>query len=439
MLLPGLAWHLAKAEAQERRVEGGLVAGDGSSLDELIERSRRDPANVALVLEIARVASTLGEIETAIGALERLLIFDPGQPRLRLQLGALYQRLGALDLARLQFEQALAGSGEDLELAPRARTHLAAIGTARARNVVAGELLVGGRYQTNPKAAGSSSDVRIGDQPVRAGQEEKDDFSLFAQGVLTHTYRFDTQWDDVLASELRSYAELFATQTRQDFTFLELESGPRIGLGRLGLGDASLRPFATAAYATLDRAYYFHWLGVGLELHDRWGAELETRFRLRVRRQGYVGTQARPYSGRNGWREDALVGATWALGPRDAIDGLLYAEWAGARDDEQAYGEAGASLIYGHSFGAGAGAGVGPLTLYGGGSIAYSRYRGSDPDVEPGRRRKDFGYGLRGGAVLAVTPAVALQGEVEHRFVQSNVEVYQYGSTAALLALRLRF
>ena len=63
-----------------------------------------------------------------ISTLERMLIYAPNTPRLQLELGILYYKLGAYDVARAYFEQALANpsvppsvAAQDPPLSPAAR------------------------------------------------------------------------------------------------------------------------------------------------------------------------------------------------------------------------------------------------------------------------------------------------------------------------------
>jgi hypothetical protein len=433
--VPGLMG--ATAQTQEAGT-APAIAPPESELDRLIERSRREPANVELALEIARRAVEEGDDETAISALERLLIFDPAQPRLRLELGGLYLKLGAYDIARTHIERARAEGAADPEIEARAASYLATIETATSRHVLAAELLLGGRYQSNPAAVSGSADQRVGDSLVEGGKE-KADFSLLAVATLAHSYRFDSQWGDEFVTVLDGYGELFRDQTRLNLGLVELDSGPRFGLGRIGWEGLSLRPFVSAAYVTLDEAYFYRWLGTGIELRYLPRPSLETQVRLRTRRQDYTNAGERLYGDRSGWRHDAELAAGWVLSPRDVVNGVLWAEWANARADAQSYGATGLALVYAHTIPLGAEGGIGPLTFYAGGSLDYARYDGKDPEIDPDTRRVDWSYAMRGGAILGLTPSLALVGELEHRWTHSSVEVYEYQNTATLVGLRLRF
>ena len=75
-----------------------------------------NPNDVKLTLRYAELAVTIGDYESAIPPLERLLITNPDQPKLKLELGILYFLLGSKDAARgyLQDAKTTAKAGSDI-------------------------------------------------------------------------------------------------------------------------------------------------------------------------------------------------------------------------------------------------------------------------------------------------------------------------------------
>jgi hypothetical protein len=74
----------------------------------LLKRMLSNPSDLDVAFEYANLSAQVGDYEGAISALERMLIYAPNTPRLQLELGILYYRLGAYEVARSYFEQALA-------------------------------------------------------------------------------------------------------------------------------------------------------------------------------------------------------------------------------------------------------------------------------------------------------------------------------------------
>src|SRR5262245_53682316 len=76
-----------------------VPVGD-AEYDAAFAAMQRTPADLDAIFRYTKEAIRVGNIEGAIGALERILIFNPDLPRVRLELGILYYRLGSLEIAR---------------------------------------------------------------------------------------------------------------------------------------------------------------------------------------------------------------------------------------------------------------------------------------------------------------------------------------------------
>ena len=66
-----------------------------------------DPANLDKTFAYAALAAQVDDLEGAISALERMLLIDPNLPRVQLELGVLYYRLGSYGAARSYLQSAL--------------------------------------------------------------------------------------------------------------------------------------------------------------------------------------------------------------------------------------------------------------------------------------------------------------------------------------------
>ena len=69
--------------------------------EQLFQQMFRDPANLDVTFAYADVSARLGDYEAAVSALERMLLFNPNLPRVQLEIGALYLKMGSYELARL--------------------------------------------------------------------------------------------------------------------------------------------------------------------------------------------------------------------------------------------------------------------------------------------------------------------------------------------------
>ena len=73
----------------------------------LFDAMLAQPDNLDAAFEYAALSAQVGDLEAAVSTLERMLIFAPGLPRLQLELGVLYYRMGAYETARGYFESAM--------------------------------------------------------------------------------------------------------------------------------------------------------------------------------------------------------------------------------------------------------------------------------------------------------------------------------------------
>src|SRR5580698_1739761 len=78
--------------------------------DELFQQVLANPSNLDVVFAYADICAQLGDNEGAVSALERMLLFNPDLPRVDLELGALYFRMGSFDAAQTYFEKAEASN-----------------------------------------------------------------------------------------------------------------------------------------------------------------------------------------------------------------------------------------------------------------------------------------------------------------------------------------
>src|SRR3954454_22013378 len=82
--------------------------------ESLFQQMYRTPANLDVSFKFAEQAVARGDYEAAIGALERMLVFNPDLPRVKLELGVLYFKLGSYELARGYFQDALKSAPDDI-------------------------------------------------------------------------------------------------------------------------------------------------------------------------------------------------------------------------------------------------------------------------------------------------------------------------------------
>ena len=137
---------LEQAQAQSPKIVRGAGA---ASFDPLFQQILQNPDAVELNLAFARRAIELEDFEAAIATLERLLIGRAGLPLIRLELGMLYLRLQAPELAQAYFQQAIDDPTIPPDAKARAKTLLGAARKAGRRGSFALSVRLGAQHQSN--------------------------------------------------------------------------------------------------------------------------------------------------------------------------------------------------------------------------------------------------------------------------------------------------
>jgi tetratricopeptide (TPR) repeat protein len=256
----------------------------------LFKRMYDNPADVDLTFEFAAMATKLGDYEAAASALERILMFNPNLPRVKLQLGQLYFKLGSYKMARAYFDQAreppapedvrtdaakfLAALQERQE--PRRvaqqgpRTPAAMPQAPRSPHIWSFFGQTGLRYQTNANAGPSGALIRslsqnafLSDNFVKRG-----DWNAFA--LFGASYIYDLQRgneDSIETLVVGYYARQFALE-QFNFGLLEVQSGPRFSVPNLTphTKATSIRVYGIGTGSTLADQAYFVSGGAGLSV-----------------------------------------------------------------------------------------------------------------------------------------------------------------------------
>lgn len=97
------------------------------------QRLLADPSSLDLLYEYAQFAINEGNFESAIGAMEGILVISSNQPRILLELGVLYQRLGVARTAKLYLEQARQLSPKGSKISNLAESYMVDVETEKSR------------------------------------------------------------------------------------------------------------------------------------------------------------------------------------------------------------------------------------------------------------------------------------------------------------------
>ncbi|HMN84567.1 MAG TPA: surface lipoprotein assembly modifier [Bauldia sp.] len=236
-----------------------------AELDSLYQELLVDPSDRALNRRMVELALELNDYDAAIGAVERLIFYDPTNADLQIEAARLY--LGIKSYA------AAAGYLQDVMKLPtltegqriQATTLLHEANYATRPKPVAGYGQVGLRYQSN---ANNGSDELGPNEPLPF-EKPKADWNAFALGTLglTEPVNENVSLEATLSGY---YAKQFKIE-RLDLGFVEVAAGPRFSTSDQ---KYSIRPYGIVQGILLGNDPYQFAAGGGVEatvaLGDDW-------------------------------------------------------------------------------------------------------------------------------------------------------------------------
>jgi hypothetical protein len=444
---------LPGAAAQE--VSGQDKASLEAQKETLFQQMFRDPANLDVTFAYADVSARLGDYEAAVSALERMLLFNPDLPRVQLELGALYYRMGSYELARDYFDKAAAANPPP-EVRARVEQYLAEIERSQSRHHLSGYVFFGGQYQTDANVAGSSQILTpVFPFPVLLNTPftKQASGSIFGSGSLLYSYDMQTQNRDTLEVTGVGYLNHYfnSAVNRLDLGLLEVTAGPRFNFpngGVIGDKGASFKPYLIGDEVGLGWNQYFAAGGPGIEYQELVWNNLALRAAFELRRKGYTNAPDRPLStGLTG--SDKLV--TFSAAKPITENTLLNLEFdyldqstALAFYTNTTYAVSGSYRIR-YPDPTRITADQWETTPFLG--RAWSYYAAPDPccntsgnPIVPGistqlTQRRRFGV----TQTWPVTPTIAVVALLERDIVSSNLPLYSYNNTSILIGPQIRF
>lgn len=420
-----------------------------STLEQQFERAfqqmLRNPSDLDNTFRYAELAIRIGDYEAAISALERMLLFNPDLPRVRLELGVLYFRLGSYAIARTYLQRALEGDNVPDDVRARVATYLDEIDKRTSRHRFSGSIYGGARWQSNANAGPSRSAITLLDNNnVQLGGEftEKTDWNLFASTSVRYTYDPQLQTGEVMQADLLVYVAEQFEQGQLDLVFTELKVGPRAQLWPEMVQGLSFRPYVVGQHTRLDDNAYFYAAGAGINLAKQFSPLIGAEANLEHVYKNYDPSASRPAAnGQDGGETELRVDVNFALSPTSVLS-----FGASARDEDaktDLFGNVEYLLTTSYTLNYAV-----PLEGLPGNrwtsSLSLTRiwtdYKEADPVISPsGEKRDDKEWRVSFLTSVPLTEAWALIATLQHTTVDSNFKNFTYQNSSASLGLSWRF
>lgn len=405
-----------------------------------------DPSNLNKTFRYAELAIQVRDFEAAISALERMLMFNPDLPRVRLELGVLYFRLSSFATARAYLTQAVEGPNVPDDVKARVAVYLEEIDQRASLSHFTGSVYGGVRYQTNANSAPSKPGVTLalGGAPVTADLDgrftKKNDYNAFISGSLRHTYDPQLETGDVFESNLLVYATRQNEQKQADLTFLEFTTGPRAKFWRDMVDDATIRPYVIGNYAMLDDANYYNAAGGGINFTKQFTQTIGTELNFQGKRKDFQTTVARATANlQDSFEQEVRFDLRYQFRPEIVLGAfasyLQDSTKVGFNSKQEGTIGASYAQTYDSPFNVTASSWTSTLTA----SLGNTGYHSADPTIDPDNKRDEQEWRANLVTAVPITDTWALIANLQRTVVDSNFKNFTYTNTGGSIGASYRF
>jgi len=291
------------------------AAQDASEQSRLYQQMVRNPTNHDLTFEYARVATANADYEAAIGALERLLFYNPKLTRVKYELGALYFRLGSYEMAKRYFKEALASPDLDPVTRGRIQAYLPDADKQLQPSRFSGFFQTGVRYQSNANYAPATGSLLSGGTlfALPSSSQKRSDVNWFGLAGLAHDYDLNSR-GDVLETRFAGYLTAQDRFSDLNVGLFDISVGPRIALAPELLPGATIKPYIVGGNTWVGGSSYLSTGGAGVALNFPTGTRFAWGPSFEWRHADFKNSPLQTFSGygSGNWYTGAL-GGSWQI------------------------------------------------------------------------------------------------------------------------------
>ncbi|HML92134.1 tetratricopeptide repeat protein [Methyloceanibacter sp.] len=411
--------------------------------DAMLQQMIARPNDLDLAFEYAQASADAGDYEGAISALERMLIYAPNTPRIQFELGVLYYKLGAYDVARSYFEQVLANPSVPNDVAEQVRLYIQQLALAADPPPFSASIFSAIRWESNANFGPGSNtvtlngiDFTLGDQSVgRSG------WSALNIGTLHYSHDLKKQGDR-LEFDFLAYSTIYFDDELSDIDldFFEFTFGPSFNLKRISWDQTRLFVYGIGDLAYLGYDSYFYAPGAGVRLLSFSATQSVLDARIETRYRDFQDSSDLPTNSlRTGWQTrlganysyyftPGFVMTTQAYVQREDADVSFYSDW-----------EIALSLGFAWTFKNPVWNAQYPLTWQVGGGFIRRDYDDPDPTINIYESERDDTWWTRTALVIPVAETWSLVPQVEYRDQKSNYDLRTFDDLTTLLGVQKRF
>jgi tetratricopeptide (TPR) repeat protein len=249
----------------------------GAERARLAAHIQSHPEDYESTYRFVALTTELRDYEAGIGALERLLMFNPKLSRARKELGFLYARLGAYEVAAQHLREARAAGDLDPAQTAQIDAQLPDIEKRTQASRLSVRMHVGLRGQSNANYFPANSLFQVGGAGRVSPGAQKADLNSFQLVLAAHDWEFGGQRGDRLETRVTAYATQQFNLPQYSVALFAATVGPRFFVPQTLVSSLSVRPYLTGAVSMLGSNNYFNAGGAGASLRAEFasGAWLE--------------------------------------------------------------------------------------------------------------------------------------------------------------------
>jgi hypothetical protein len=419
------------ASAQDLQTATPLISPQAPEAEQrrLLEHLLRQPGDYAATFEYVRIATERQDYEAAIGALERLLFYNPDLVRVKYELGVLYFRLGSYATAEAYFRQALASPALDDVTRQRIASYLPETKKQSDQSRWSGFGSLGLRYQSNATFAPDHNLVTFGGENFLVDQGslgKHPDWNAFAIGAISNEYDFQNQRGDKLETRFFVYGTDQFRFREFNVGAIGFDIGPRFAISPDYLPGSTFKPYLVGDFFSLGGKPYLASGGGGLTATFPIGTAVSLTPGIEARATDYSENNPVPFStfASGPWAQAYLASSV------QVSDGLLL-------EARGAYGHGSARLSFQsfdqYALGGRARIDFNPpfamiprkWSLSPFVDLTFTNFEGVDAFVDPTRRRQDTELQVGAVADLAVTANFGVAITLQYDRTNSTIASYR--------------
>ena len=409
----------------------------GAEYDAAFKAMLENPTDLDITFKFAMLARRSGDAEGAIGALERMLIYNPDLPIIHYELARLYTRLGSLEAARRYYRSALRYRPPP-KIRKKIEAEIARLDEASRSSSFSGSVFFGLQYQTNAKFAPDDPAVRVGGFQARLADEflEQPDFSAMASAQVVH--RYDLGWDPAvfLVSELQLYG---SRQREFDSNNIDLVSA-KVGPAFVLPNRLVVRPFVRGDWVLRDGATFYRSYGGGVSVRKGLSGKPISGYFVEaelLHRDFRSNARSPALDRRDGLNVRIRAGVRAAMSATLEIVGFGNLEHQGSRARFERYSGANLGVRIMQRVPALIGRKAWQISVVG--EAGIRRYASPDPTIDPDESRNDTDFALALAIGIPLSRDFSLTAQLRQQWRLSNLPNFEFDNTSVMTGIRFAF